>query len=552
MNVMVKIWKWYRQYVKEMGVVFLISVILMLTSIVTPLLTRSLIDEGLYGKKWHVILYIIAFLIIIELTVSCLTYLQEKISTKIKSNIEYSLNNEVFLHSLKIKYKYYRDYSLIKMLNDVLYDIDEMLSISEDGFVTLFITVFRMIGGSVALFYMNWKLSFLVIMIIPIKVFLNYQFKKTTYKCSLELKKNNENYNFWFEDVTKGDIDIRLWNLKDIILSEYKKLNKDNIFTFRKKRLLYKKYSCTINCVEKLAIYLIYIMAAYYMLSGEMSVGEIISFVGFSSYLLSPVDVLLHFTMLIKDVEPFMESYQKFMNYELENIVSDKAIGTIDEIVKIKFENVSFRVEEFSILDNLSFEINQGDKVAFIGENGSGKTSCLNLITRLYEKSDGRIFVNDIEIEKIDIGNYRNSIGVVCQNIYLFNKTVIENIILGSKSDSGVQISFFENNNIFKFVHRLPDVWNTQVGSSGSRLSGGEKQKIALGRVINKNPSVIILDEPTSAYDKESVADFNRWISRKFNDKIVIIVTHDKKVLDFVDKIFEFKDGKITVYNKLG
>ena len=141
------------------------------------------------------------------------------------------------------------------MLNDVLYDIDEMLSISEDGFVTLFITVFRMIGGSVALFYMNWKLSILVIMIIPIKVFLNYQFKKTTYKCSLELKKNNENYNFWFGDVTKGDVDIRLWNLKDIILSEYKKLNKDNIFTFRKKRLLYKKYSCIINCVEKLAIY---------------------------------------------------------------------------------------------------------------------------------------------------------------------------------------------------------------------------------------------------------------------------------------------------------
>lgn len=549
---MVKIWKWYRHYFKEMCIVFFISIILMLTSMVTPLLTRTLIDEGLYEKKWHVILYIIAFLIIIELTVSCLTYLQEKISTKIKSNIECFLNNEVFLHSLKIKYKYYKDYSLIKMLNDVFYDIDEMLSISEDGFVTLFITVFRMIGGSVALFYMNWKLSILVIMIIPIKVFLNYQFKSSTYKCSLELKKNNENYNFWFEDVTKGDVDIRLWNLKDTILDEYKKLNKDNIFTFRKKRLLYKKYNCTINCVEKSAIYFIYIIAAYTMFSGGMSVGEIISFVGFSSYLLSPVDVLLHFAMILKDVEPFMESYQKFMNYDLEDTVKNKALETIDEIVKIKFENVSFSLEEFSILDNLSFEIEKGDKVAFIGENGSGKTSCLNLITRLYEKSAGKILVNDVEIEKIDIENYRNSIGVVCQNVYLFNKTVIENIILDSKSDLGVQVDYFENNNIFKFVNRLPDGWNTRVGSSGSRLSGGEKQKIALGRVINKNPSLIILDEPTSAYDKESVDDFNKWISEEFNDKIVIIVTHDKKVLDFVDKIFEFKDGKITVYNKLG
>ena len=547
---MVKIWKWYRRYVKEMIIVFLISIILMLTSIVTPLLIRSLIDEGLYGKKWYVILYIVAFLIVVELTVSCLTYLQEKISTKIKSNIEYFLNNEVFLHSLKIKYKYYIDYSLLKMLNDVLYDIDEMLNISEDGFVTLFITVFRMIGGSVALFYMNWKLSILVIMIIPIKVFLNYQFKKSTYKCSLELKKNNENYNFWFEDVTKGDVDIRLWNLKDIILGEYKKLNKDNIFTFRKKRLLYKKYNCTINCVEKSAIYLIYIIAAHSMLSGRMSVGEIISFVGFSSYLLSPVDVLLHFTMLLKDVEPFMESYQKFMNYDLEDTVKDKAIEIIDEIVKIKFENVSFSLEEVNILDTLSFEIEKGDKVAFIGENGSGKTSCLNLITRLYEKSDGKIFVNDIDIAKIDIENYRNAIGVVCQNIYLFNKTVIENIILDSKSDSDVQIGFFKDNNIFKFVHRLPDTWSTQVGSSGSRLSGGEKQKIALGRVINKNPSLVILDEPTSAYDEESMDDFNRWISKEFNDKIVIIVTHDKKVLDFVNKIFEFKDGKIKTYNK--
>jgi putative multidrug export ATP-binding/permease protein ygaD len=407
-----------------------------------------------------------------------------------------------------------------------------------------------MIGGGVALFYMNWKLSILVVMIIPIKFFLNSQFKKSTYQCSLELKKNNENYNFWFEDVTKGDIDIRLYNLKDIILGEYKKLNRNNIFTFRKKKLLYKSYNCIVDCVEKISVYLIYVIASYDMLNGGMSVGEIISFVGFSSYLLSPVDVLLHFIMLIKDVEPSMESYERFMNYELEDVVRDEVIE-IDEIRKIKFKNVSFRIEGTNVLDDLNFEINRGDKVAFIGDNGSGKTSCVNLITRLYEKSSGKIFINDIEIEKIDIRKYRKSISAVCQHVYLFNKTIIENITLDSKSDFNDKIIFLENCNLFKFVHRLPDGWETQVGSSGNKLSGGEKQKIALGRVLNRNTSVIILDEPTSAYDKESVEDFNKWLFKEFSDKIVIIVTHDKRVLDFVNKIFEFKNGKITIYNKL-
>lgn len=548
MKIVIEVWGWYKKYIKELCTVFIISVLIMISSIAIPLLTRFLVDDGLYSGNFKISIIMILCLVSVELLVSYLSYTQEKISTKIKSDIEYSMNTEVFLHSLKIKYKYYKDYSLLKVINDVFYDVDEILNISEDGFVTLFITVFKMIGGSIALLYINWRLSVLIMLIIPIKIFLNCKFKKTTYGYSVKLKKNNENYNFWLEDATKCDVDIRLWNLKDVMLSEYKKICKDNIFTIRKRRLLYKEYNCIVDCVEKLGIYLIYILGAYSVIKGDMTVGEIISFIGFSIYLLSPVDIFLHFAMIINDIQPSMESYKEFMNYEVESIAGGNVVS-IDRIDRIEFKDVDFQIKKDIILKKVNFIINKGEKVAFIGENGSGKTSCINLITSLYEASSGNIFVNGIEIGSINIESLRDSISIVCQHVYLFNKTILENIALGSGLSPDEQCPFFKKNNLFKFVNKLPYGWNTQVGVSGSKLSGGERQKIALGRVMHKDSSVIILDEPTSAYDEESAEYFNKWISQDFQEKILIISTHDREILNYVDKVFEFKNGEIEVYS---
>jgi len=200
------------------------------------------------------------------------------------------------------------------------------------------------------------------------------------------------------------------------------------------------------------------------------------------------------------------------------------------------------------ILKDINFELNRGEKIAFIGENGSGKSSCVNLIERLIEPTSGKIYINDIDISDFNIINYRSNIRVVNQTIHLFNKSIRENVLLGHFNNEEIN----NKEKLFDFIEDLSQGWETNIGVGGNKLSGGEKQKIALARALHKHAKILILDEATSAYDKQSKEMFNDMFLEKNYGDISIFVTHDNTLLKNMDKIIKFKEGKIELVEGTG
>ena len=345
----------------------------------------------------------------------------------------------------------------------------------------------------------------------------------------------------WFSDLISGIVDIKLWNLHDAKTSEYEK-QIDHINEASKNASLFSAKNNRIMQMTELAfINLIYLPGAILIGKAQITLGSLMKFITFSSYLLVPFDAIMQLWIVLKQIKPCIEDIQHFFALEEENYTSSLFPESI--ISKIEFKDVSVSFRNRIILQNINFEIYKGEKVVLVGENGSGKTTILNLLLGLYQPSSGEIRIDSISIQEYNIASYRKNFSAVLQDVHLFDGTVKENIILNG--ESLYHPDWFPKYCV-KAVGKLENQFDTAVGSEGDKLSGGEKQKVALLRALNRKTNILALDEASANYDKESEKEFQRFIKNNKEYDFYFIVTHKKELLEYADKIIYLSHGKIT------
>ena len=212
---------------------------------------------------------------------------------------------------------------------------------------------------------------------------------------------------------------------------------------------------------------------------------------------------------------------------------------------KIEFKNVSFSYcNQKNVLDNVSFTINSGEKVALLGVNGAGKSTIFNLILRFYKPISGKILIDDIDINEININIYRDFISIINQDIYLFNDTVKENIVLNKKDiDNDALEKNIKLSRLNDFVNKVG--LDYMIDSNGANLSGGQRQKIAIARALIRQTKIVLLDETLSNLDLESSEEIYRLLDTNLNKDTIIVIAHDFRVLKHVDKVILIEDGKV-------
>ena len=231
------------------------------------------------------------------------------------------------------------------------------------------------------------------------------------------------------------------------------------------------------------------------------------------------------------------EIYKNFISLPEENKVEQIEQFPTNKEITLLFKEVSFGYGERKVINNLTFEMKTGDIVAVVGENGAGKTTFINLILRLYSPCSGQILLNNMDVQRIDMKSYRDNICTVLQFDDLFTGTIEENLTVYKQYDLSEELL---NNSLFKFISKYEKGLSTKIENKSSGVSGGEKQKIALLRALNKNGRILILDEATSNYDQESEKEFID-LMKKINYDIIILVTHNKNILNIANKIVKIE-----------
>ena len=511
-----------------------------------PLLSSSIMDDGFIGGDKKLLVELVLCTSAIYLIISAIDIIKEKKRVDISAKIQYSLSEEAFSHLMKMRAGYFSNRNYAEILNNITADIISITSIA-DGSVFFVVTqVFSVLGGVIGLFILDYRMTILVLLFIPVKYIVMKYFAKRHKKIIDEFIINNQDYASWFGDTVGGVREIKLFGIFDNKHHEFADKQNKVIQKQKEINMLSQWNNISDTILVRLLITLIYIIGSNFVFNLQLSVGNVFAFITYSAYVTGPISAILNIGYLLSGIIPSTKRYYEFMNMKEE---SSEVCMVTPQFGDIEFQDVSFEYEKDNqILKNISLVFPKGSKTALIGKNGSGKSTIIDLLLQMYVPLKGNILLSGQKISDMPLEEYRNMFSVVSQDIYLFNDTIRNNICLYKHIDDSLILQACEDSGLVEFVAEVS--LDYLVGQNGSMLSGGQKQKIALARALIHNRSIVVFDEATSSTDACSEQQINALLNTKLRDKTVIVITHKREILSEVEQVVVLDNGKIGAVGK--
>lgn len=442
---------------------------------------------------------------------------------------------------MKLDVSYFNKINYAEIMNNINADVNKMSSIADSSVFFVVTQVFSMIGGIVGLFIIDFRMTFLVLAFIPIKYIVMKYFAKRQKAVMDDFILKSQNYAGWFGDTVGGINEVKLFN---IFNKKYKEFNiyQKKVIDKQKEMNMLNQWNVTTDLIMlQILSTVLYIVGANLVFNFQLSIGSVFAFITYSAYVTGPISAILNIGYLLSGIIPSTKRYYNFMALHEEDDNGNLIVPNFGELV---LKNIFFGYEtDKQILIDVNIDFPKGSKTALIGRNGSGKTTIINLLTRLYAPINGKILLNGTDISMISLQEYRNMVSVVSQQIYLFNDTIRNNICLYKQMDDAVIEEACKDSGLEDFIKEVS--LDYMVGQNGAMLSGGQKQKIALARALIHDKPIIIFDEATSNTDAYSEQQINKLLNTKLKEKTVIVITHKKEILSKVDQIVVLKEGVV-------
>ncbi len=531
-----------KDYTKIISIIFGCLLISTVLNLCVPLLSRRIMDDGFIGGNKELLIKLVLCSLMVYLVISVIDIIKEKNRINISAKIQYSLSEQAFSHLMKMKASYFNNKNYAEILNNINVDIGNMTSIADEGVFFVVTQAFSMTGGVIGLFILNWRMTILVLLFIPIKYVVMKKFAKQRKKVMDDFINDSQKYARWFGDTIGGVREVKLFGILNYKHAEFSQKQLKVVERQKKLNILSQWNNIIDTTLVQILVTVIYIIGANLVFKFQLSVGSVFAFITYSAYVTGPISAILNIGYLLSGIIPSTKRYYEFMNLQEE---TDKGKLIKPEFGNLKLEEVFFSYEtDKPILTDVNIEIPKGSKTVLIGKNGSGKSTIINLLTRMYEPTAGQIKLKGVNIFEITLESYRNMISVVSQQIYLFNDTIRNNICIYKKVSDEVIETACKDSGLEDFLKEVS--LDYVVGQNGAMLSGGQKQKIALARALVHDKPIIIFDEVTSNTDVYSEHQINGLLHTRLKEKTVIIITHKQEILQDVDQIVMLKDGAVV------
>jgi ABC-type multidrug transport system fused ATPase/permease subunit len=537
---------------------FVTSLLSSLQIFLNVILPKFLIDELIGAKRIN---YIIIYTVVIVASNLLFNFINKTIDKWNKTKTNYIENKMFETMSTKImstKFKYLEDPYYLDLKERAIFAWQNQAAlrrviIHSFEIIKNIITIAGLIAVMLTL---DSILVIAMVITIAVAILIRLMFIKYQIKFMQSLIPINRKY-FYYANMPseiKLAKDFKLYDMANMVSDSFYNYNElilQQLRKFFKKEGIIEGLISIINSVQT---FIVYLYIGYKVFLKQINIGSFVMYVSsatsFAVAFKETFDNIMNLYQCINYLEPFIE----FM--ELEDEVEIKAPYKLDGDIKtIRFENVSFKYpkSETLVLDNISFSINEGEKISVVGLNGAGKTTLVKLLCRLYEPTSGNIYINDINIFDYDYASYIDKISAVFQDYKLFDFSIKDNIITTNKVDDEKLMRIIDEVGLKEKIDSLPKGIESNLNKNfdldGVELSGGQAQKVAIARSLYKDASLIILDEPTSALDPISEADIYNNFNNMVKDKTAIYISHRMSSSVFCDRILVIEGGKIKDYD---
>ena len=464
------------------------------------------------------------------------------------------IRNDLFSHSMSLSLRFHDKIPVGKLLTRLTSDVDALAEVFGSGAVGVLADFVSFFVISITMILIEWRLGFLLLITqIPVTFFilwLQKRYRKQNYKVREELAQLNAN----FQENLQG--------LEVVQMFRRQKLNGQN---FLKTGNNYKNavngtifydssISAFIEWISLAAVAVVISLGGYMVTSGSMGLGTLTTFILYSQRLFEPLRQLAErFTQIqggltaVERISELLERKIEIYDQISPSIEKNKITNSLNKILgEVVFENVSFFYrEDEPIINDLSFKINPGEHIALVGPTGSGKTTLIRLLCRLYEHQSGNIYIDGKNIKYIPIDSLRKQLGVVLQDTFLFSGNVADNLRLDSSVDNERLKNICRELGLDNLLKKLPNGLETYIRERGGNLSSGERQLLSIARVAIRNPKVLIMDEATAFMDPSTEATLQRDLDRLLERRTALVIAHRLATIESSDRILVMRKGKL-------
>ena len=552
MNTIKKFIHYYGPYKAVFFIDLICAAVISLVDLAYPQILRTM-TKTLFTQDKDIILHalpvIAASLFVMYIVQSLCKYYVTCQGHMMGAKMERDMRRELFDHYQELSFSYYSRNNSGQMMSKLVSDLFDISEFAHHAPENLFISLVKIVGAFIFLFFINKKLALPLILLVIVMFVFSFRQNAKMQETFMENRRKIGDVNASLQDTLSGIRVVQSFANEDIERAKFKKSNEAFLVSKR------DNYHCmgsfmSSNLFFQGMMYLVTLVYGGYLIAqGEMQTADLAMYALYIGIFISPIQILVE---LVEMMQKGLSGFRRFldvMETESEIKNADNAAELTDVKGHVRYDHVSFHYsdDETPVLSDISIDIPAGKSIALVGPSGSGKTTICSLLPRFYDVTGGSITVDGKDIRGLTLKSLRSQIGMVQQDVYLFDGTIKDNIAYGKPGASDEEIiKAAKCASIHDFIMELPDKYDTYVGERGTRLSGGQKQRISIARVFLKNPPILILDEATSALDNES----ERWIQKSLEElsknRTTITIAHRLSTIRDADEIIVITEEGIA------
>ncbi len=551
-----RVFSYLTPYWKQLILVLVCIVVSSVFTLMPSVLTGKIIDDGLIGRNLPVLIKLIILSFAVTVAANLIGVLESYLNTWIAQHITFDMRNAMFRHLEMMSQRFFTANNQGDIITRMTSDIDGVKMVITNTFTSILSNSITLVVALIAMYQRNWILATIGIIIVPLFTIPMRAAGKTRWTLTREAQECNDEINGILNETmsVSGQTLVKLFGKEDYEYERYEKANRRMIGLNIKESMAGRWFRVVITTFSSIGPMLLYLVGGILMMkyNSKITVGDITVLVTLLGRMYGPVNQLLNIQVdWIRAMAMFTRIFDYYdMPVEVKNapdaIIPGESFGNVD------FDHVSFGYEkDRQILHDVSFSLKHGHSIAIVGPSGSGKSTIINLIPRLYDVDSGCVSFDGTDVRKLDLHYLRDQIGVVTQDTYLFNGTIRENLLYAKPDATEEELrEACDKANILDFVEAQPDGFDSVVGNRGLKLSGGEKQRLSIARVLLKDPVLIIFDEATSALDSISEKKIQDAIDPLVESRTSILIAHRLSTILAADEILVVKEGRIVERGK--
>jgi len=543
----VKLMQFVKPYNKSFYLVMFFAVILSVITTVTPYLLKVVVDDYIIPKDYSgmtlIILLMIVALTVEVLLMFCFTYYSNWLGQKVIKDIRVKIFDKI----INLKMSFFDKNSVGRLVTRAVNDIETIASIFSQGLFTIIADLFKMSVILLVMVIISFRLTIVVLLIFPFLIYATRLFQKAMKKAFELVRSEVANLNSFVQERISGIKIVQIFNREKVEEDKFNTINIKHRDAWLKTVWINSIFFPIAEISGSICVGLLVWYGGFNNANGiDISIGTLFLFITMSGLLFRPLrQIADRFNTLQMGMVAVDRIFSIFENDSIINETGD--IDKANFKGKIDFRNVRFSyISNIEVLKGISFSVKPGETLAIVGPTGSGKTTIINLISRLYDLNSGQINIDDRSINEYKLNCLRSNIGVILQDVFLFADTIQNNVTLFDENISkDAVINSAKELGIHEFIMSLPENYNFNVQERGNTLSAGQKQLIAFMRVLIKNPDILILDEATSSIDSYSEDLIKNATKKITKNKTSIIIAHRLATIKAASTIIYMEDGVI-------